>query len=653
MKDFQYKIITENLPYFPDIHALYLDVETRNQTEVTFKNAQGKEQRVLDKKYSGLYPFPVERAGKIYRDDICGFAFAIDDDPIIYYVPLRHRNGQNCNIEEAQRWLTYHLNLCKEWRNHNLTRFDAPFMAMEGIIFTCDLVDTLTLSKVHYSDRLGHGLKVLCREWCKIPMSEELEIKTFLKEAKTKDYSRIPIDMLGKYACEDVFGNRKLYEYILTKRPKELEKIWKTEIQLASILFDMQMRGLRVDRTELLLSGRAAMIEMIAAAEIIENLNFDQPFVDSAKCIHDMLHVQRDLPVLVRKKPTLVQLEKNLDGSATYDKAALEIYLMHPNAPKELLQALLKYRENQQHKSLYVDAMLELMDKDSRIHPSYNAVVRTGRMSGSQPNIMQQNYKSKLLIHPDHGFVAADFSQIEFRLIVHYIEDYEAIAAYNADPLTDFHQWVADLVNISRKLAKTLNFAMAYGAGKAKVISQLAASEDVRNEIGPLIDSLISEGRLQEEERKSYFGVACEEKGEQLYEKYHDRLSGIKATAEVATITCKKRGWVQSLSGRRRQIDSRFAYKAFNTVIQSFAAELMKERMIAISPRYNSDAKKWNVELAINVHDELVIDTPNWDNPECHKWYQDLLETHDYDLSIPLKVDFGFSDENWAEAKPT
>lgn len=648
----KYEILTKNLPYYSKIQALYLDLETQCGTAGTYKDKQGEEHKVLDKKYSGLYPYPIERNGKIYQDKIAGFAFCVDDDPLCAYVPMRHRHGENCDIEEARKWLRYHLTRCKEWRNHNVTNFDAPFMHFEGIEFECDLVDTLTLAKVHDTDRMGHRLKDLCRDLCDIPMSEELEIKTFLKEAKTKDYSEIPIYMLGKYACMDVHGNRKLYKYLLAECPDSVKGVWETEIKLAAILYDLQIRGLKVNRRELMLSGRDAIKEMIMAHEEIENLNDGQIFTDSTKCIHDMLHVQRDLPILARKKLTELQKESGQKvGNATYDKDALELYLMHPDAPKELIQALLKYRENQQHKSLYVDTMLELMDTDSRIHTQYNPVVRTGRMSAKWPNTQQQNKKSKKLIHPDHGFVSADYSQIEFRLIVHYIKDYEAIDKYNVDPSTDFHQWVADLVDISRDLAKTLNFAMAYGAGKANVISQLSASDDVKNEIGPLIDQLISEKRLQESERKSYFEAACQEKGMQLYEAYHDRLPGIKATAKVAADTCKQRGWVQTLYGRRRHLEARWSYKAFNTVIQGLAAEIMKERMIAISPRYNPKSKEWGIKLAITVHDELVIDGPNWNDPELHKYFTDLLEDVSLDLSIPIRVDFGFSKENWADTK--
>ena len=156
-----HKILIENLPDFTSAKQIFLDLETRNNTVVTFINKQGKEQLVLDKKDSGLYAFPVERNGKVYKDDIAGFAFTVDNHSTCYYIPLRHRSGINCSLDLARRWLTDHLTSITEWINHNLTRFDAPFMAMEGIKFTCALMDTLTLNKVHFTERLGHDRKPL------------------------------------------------------------------------------------------------------------------------------------------------------------------------------------------------------------------------------------------------------------------------------------------------------------------------------------------------------------------------------------------------------------------------------------------------------------------------------------------------------------
>lgn len=649
--DFPYKIITENLPDFTNAQRLYLDIETRNNTQTLYKDQFGEDRPVLDKKYSGLYPFPVERNGKVYQDDIAGFAFTVDDHPMCCYVPMRHRQGQNCEISTARRWLKDHIGKIPQWINHNVTRFDAPFMSIEGIEFGGELVDTLTLSKVHDTDRMGHDLKTLCRDWCDLPMEEELDIKAYLKSIKSKDYARVPIDILGRYACMDIFGNRKLYEYLLENRKEGVDKIWEVEIKLAAVLFDMQKRGLKVDRRELLIAQAKAMRGMLFAAEEIEELNFGQPFTDSAKCIYDLLHVQRDLPVLVRKPLTEINRKKgHTYGSATYDKAALEVYLMHPDAPTDLIKALLSYRTHETHKTLYVDVMLELMDTNSRIHPQYNAVVRTGRMSASQPNSMQQNKKSKTLIHPDHGFVSCDYSQIEYRLIVHFINDYEAIEAYQENPETDFHQWVADLVGISRVLAKTLNFAMAYGAGKKKVTSQIAKSDDIRNVVGPLIDQLIEEGTLTTAERTSYFVSSCADKAGQLFTKYHERFPGIKITAKVAESICKTRGWVKTPYGRRRHIPARFAYKAFNTVVQGWAAEIMKEAMIKISPRYNPESKKRKIEIAINVHDELVIDCPDFANSDLHTYFQDILENPSCEIKVPLRTGLGFSGENWALA---
>jgi len=617
-------ILTENLPDFTSAKRLYLDVETRANTEGT-----------LAKKYSGLYPHPL--AGGL-RDEIAGFAFTVDNDPRCYYVPMRHRSGDNCDLSVAQRWLADHVKSCKQWINHNVV-FDASFLHYEGAEFDCELVDTLTLAKVHYSDRMGHGLKDLCRDWCDLPMEEELEIKTFLKEIKSNDYSKIPIDILGRYACMDVRGNRTLYEYLLKNRAKQLEGIWETEIKLAPVIYDMHMNGIKVNRPQLEMERRNSMRKMIFAAERIEKLA-NREFTDSNKCVYDILHNQHGMPVLVRNK----------DGNPTYDYDAMQTYLMHPDSPTEMVQLILDYREESKFMSAYIDVMLELADKDSRIHPNYNAVVRTGRMSASNPNIMGQSKRSKLLFYPDDGFISCDYSQIEYRLIVHYINDYEAVKAYNENPDTDFHQWVADLVGVSRDLAKRLNFGMAYGAGKTKVMTMLAGSDDIRKEMAPLVDQLVAEKKIPESGRKAFLEEACKKKAAEAFNMYHDRFPGIKKIANRATEICRSRGYVFNPYGRRRYIDSRFAYKAFNSIVQGFSMDILKERMVFLSPRYNEHSREIGLKLVTCVHDELLSDTPEWNNPEVQRFVQSSLESPDIELRVPLRTSMGASDRTWAEA---
>ena len=156
----------DELPDFVKSKWLFMDHETRVETWH------------LDKKLQGLYPFGGDR--------VCGTSVTADDFPVAYYIPVRHRRGNNIPLPAYQNWLKAHVESEGSWINHNVI-FDATFSHFDGAEPGRQLVDTLTLSKVHDSDRIGHGLKPLCREWCEMDMKEEYAVQEWLKQNKTKD----------------------------------------------------------------------------------------------------------------------------------------------------------------------------------------------------------------------------------------------------------------------------------------------------------------------------------------------------------------------------------------------------------------------------------------------------------------------------------
>lgn len=632
--------IPETPSEFPDFSKakeLFLDVET---------------ERVFDhNKYGGLYPWK--------GDQICGIAATIDNNPNAYYLPFRHRLGDRNNLPEENvlRWAKDCITNCDDWVNHNVV-FDAMMFAVgENIEFDCKLVDTLTLSKVHDSDRMGHSLKDLGRNWLDYDTTSETEITTYLKEIKSKSYADIPSDKLGEYAADDVLMNRLLYKYLQKNRAEGLEKIWETEILLTPILFDMEFEGLQIDPLECKKQSRSCLIKMIETATTIENIA-EREWTNSNKCVYDILINQFGLPVLVTKKEK--QGSRWVDtGKPTFDKDALTIYKIHPLVTSnselvELVNAILIYRTESLHKSLFLDTFLELHDKNNIIHPSYNQVVRTARMSCSRPNAQQQNERSKKLIHPrkGYGFISCDYSQIEFRLIAHYINDQQIIDAYNKDPNTDFHQWVSDLLHVKRKAGKTLNFGMAYGAGEIKVTKELSNNPDIIEEVSKKVEEFILAGKLEHSETRETFERLCKEHASKCYFAYHEKIPGIKATARRAASTCKYRGYVFNAYGRRRYLPEKASYRAFNTIIQGCAMDIMKEGMIKLSPRYNKKSKNYGIRLAVNVHDDCTTEVPLQEllNPELHSYIRNILENPSIKFRVPILTGLGISPNNWGEA---
>lgn len=643
-------LLTEvsELPKWPKAKELFLDVETcRIFKARIIDDSDGEETD-----YSGLYPHGGDR--------IAGFSATVDDDPFCIYVPVRHTMGKNLPLAPVVAWLDDILGRVEYWVNHNII-LDATFIVYEGVEHTAypKLVDTLTRAKMHDSDRMGHGLKQVVPDWGGPAMAEEQRIKSYLKSIKSKSYGDVPADLMGHYATDDVLGNRWLHRHLQTNMAEQVQRVLQTETLLTPVLYDMEMRGLQLDRRECqvaLAKGLQRMIEL--QLDITDTAG--REFTNSSTCLYDIFTQRMGLPVLVTKWEKDDETKRYIDtGRPTYDKDALGVYRAHPQVQAEpklaqLVEDVLEYRKLAQLTGLFYKPFLELMDGNFRIHPTYNQLVRTGRMSCKRPNAQQQTKASKRLIKPgpERCFISCDYSQIEFRLIIHYIEDESAIKAYRENPWTDFHQWVAEMIGIKRDPAKTINFGMGYGAGKKKVTSELASDEDIIFEVGQEINAMVERAEITPAQRHEVFVEMCVRKADTVYNTYHETFPTLKSTAREATAACKRRGYVFNAYGRQRHIAMERAHIAFNTVIQGGAMDLIKEAMVRLAYRYNQKMRDWDIHLLANVHDELLFDAPIelMLNSEVHEYITTQMELTTVPFLVPIKTGLGVSPNNWAEA---
>jgi len=631
------------LPDFGKFSTLFLDVETLNVTQDTIQS----------KDWQGRYPFKGDR--------IAGIAVTVDDCEKSWYVPIRHirfREDMNLPVANVMKWFQSLVDSCNRWVNHSII-FDATFAAVDGIVIpnSCKLVDTLTQSKMLDSDRMGHGLKDLNVAWLGGSNETEDAVKAFLDNIKSKNYAECPPDIMGEYACEDVLINRRLLHYLDEHMPEDMFQIVQTEIDLTAVLFDMEMKGLQINPLECKKESLKCLRKLIDVATEIETLS-DREWTNSHNCIHDILINQFGLPILATIKDRDEDGYEVDTGRTTFDKKALPLYQVHPITQadpklKRLIELIFTYRQEQQHKSLFLDSFLDLHDADGVIHPSYNQIVRTGRLSSRRPNAQQQNYRSKILIHPRPGmaFLLQDYSQVEYRLIVHYVRDAEAIAAYNNDPTTDFHRWVADMMHVSRSAGKTLNFGMAYGAGKKLVTTGLRSNPEIIEEIGAELNAEIAAGKLKPESLNEAFQLRCATRASEVYDMYHERFPGIKRLSAEAAYVVRKRGYVKTLYKRRRHLPDKASRKAFNSIVQGGASDIAKEAMVKAAPRYNKKIRDLGISLAAQVHDAIL-----WEGPEevmrdsaTHKLLFSLMENPSVDIRVPIITDMGFSKMSWAE----
>ena len=634
----------------------------QNRKEI-FCDAETK--RVFDNdKVGGLYPWKGDR--------ICGFSITADDIKDVWYLPVRHTapNSNNLPIKNVMDWTRDILQSCDDWINH-FVKFDAMmFDVGDNVEFKCRLICTLNLAKLYYSDRWEFGLKPLCKDWLNYDTGSLDRVQAYLNslKPKSKSYADVPIRLLGEYANDDVQMNRLLYRFLQEnlqkrmenssgKQPELIKQLIETEIKLTPILFDMEKEGLCIDETECRIKSAKSLKIMIHNAEKIEQLTGRDEFVNSNTCMKDILLKQFKLPILLTIKEKKDGRWYDT-GRPSFDKDAMALYKVHPSVTsdekiKQVVDLISEYRTEQQFKSLFLDTFLEL-HVNNVVHPNYNQSVKTGRLSCSKPNSQQQNERSKELIHPHkgEGYISNDYSQIEYRFIVHYCKIRDAIEAYNKDPKTDYHQWISEMLRMHRKPAKQLNFGMAYGQGKNGVTKKLEVNEDIMQEMGDKVNEMIKLGVLNPTLRVAKFKEMCREHAINSYNIYHEKWPEIQQTSRQAANVAKIRGFIFNAYGRRRYLPGDAARVAFNTIMQSSAADVMKERMVAISPRYNSESKNWGIKPRANVHDELLNGVPIEElyNPNLHNYICNILETTTIKFRVPILVGLGISPNNWSEA---
>jgi DNA polymerase I len=617
--------LASELPVLRGFETLYADFETTSQ----------------DPRVAAVNPW--------HKCWAAGVAVTVDDLPGAWYVPTMHMFGPRVDHDAVVDWWLGLLYEAKRWANQHV-KFDAHVSAnaLGALYDVGELYCTLNHAKIVDSDRRNYGLDALSLDWLGEDISRyEAALAPYL--VRNKDYGRIPADVAGEYACQDVLTTRRLRKFIEQTRPKECDGVAQMETKLTRVLFEMERVGMRVDPVELATTEVQVIHEMLGLEQQIKEIvgRYINPV--SPKDCYDVLINQYGLPILAWTEEPEDE-DDEPEGNPSFNKDALKLYLEHPYAPKELVQLIIDDRQLSTFRSLFLEQYQELLTEDLRLHSSYNQTVRTGRMGCKKPNAQQLNKRAKSLIHPPHGwaFLSYDFSQIEFRLIAEIIDADEILAAYARDPDTDFHQLVADMNETKRKPAKTLNFMMGYGGGRKKAVKTLKGITEVIGDVKAEVDRLVMDGAIDKADEVRAFDVRCEARAERMYERYHAMMPNLKRTSRHCAAVCKARGYVFNRMGRRRHLPPAFAHKAFNSLCQGWAADIQKERTVALHDALRGTP----IQMVANVHDETLLQGPTEVMRDRRTqisiaW---LLEHPRCDLEVPLRVSCGLSEQHWAEA---
>jgi len=508
---------------------------------------------------------------------------------------------------------------------HN-AKYDVTVLAQHGLETRGTLFDTMIAAWL--IDPAGsHGLKYLAWQRLGIQMTEISELIGTGKKQITMD--RVPLERVGAYAGADVDMTSRLVD-ILTRELKE-RHLWSlftdVEMPLVPVLTAMERTGILLDQSVLQAMGaelqkRLNQIER----EIQEQVGY--PFnVNSTQQLATALFTKLGLPT--------VGLKKTQSGHYSTAADALEgLRGQHP-----VIDLILEQREIAKLKSTYIDALPQLVNpRTGRLHTSFNQTgAVTGRISSSNPNLQNIPVRTELgreirrafVARPGWRLIAADYSQVELRVMAHIANDAGLRAAFERDE--DIHAATAaavlgiplsQITKDQRRIAKSVNFGLSYGQSAFGLAQQTGMSQA---EAAQFI--------------KTYF------------EKYPGVLRYIERTKRQAA----EQGYVETLLGRRRYFPglakmrgperSRAEREAINMPIQGTAADIIK---IAMNRLHRALAEhRLQACAVLQVHDELVVEAPE---PEVKTLVPLLREVMSsaFELAVPLKVDVEVG-HNWLE----
>ncbi|MCU4439411.1 DNA polymerase I [Acinetobacter lwoffii] len=572
------------------------------------------------------FAFDTETTSLDYRiAQIVGFSVAFDAQNA-YYVPLAH------DYEGAPEQLNREVILAQikpiledesvKKIGHHL-KYDAHVLENHGIHLAGWYFDTMLASYVLNSVATRHGMDDVARLYLSHLTTTYEQVAG--KGAKQKTFNQIPLETAAHYAAEDAHVTYRLYEVLSSKlqaHPELVNILHNIEVPVARVLTQMEENGIELDLAFLDQLGGEFSNTMQNLENQIMEIAGESFNVSSPKQVGEVLF----------EKLGLKGGKKTTTGQYSTSESVLE-KIEHPIA-----QLILEYRGLSKLKSTYTDGLCKQANPDThRVHTSYHqALTATGRLSSTDPNLQNIPIRAeigrqirKAFVAPEgRVLLAADYSQIELRLMAHLSQDEALLDAFIHGQ--DVHRRTAaevlgialeDVTNDQRRQAKAVNFGLLYGMSEFGLIRQLGFTR---------------------QESQDYI--------KQYFHRYPGIYDYMQRTRQVAL----EQGFVETLLGRRLytpDIDARNMMvrkaaerAAINAPLQGSAADIIKMAMVEVDKMLPKDQAK----MLLQVHDELVfeVDEDIADElaPKLAEVMQSVLQ-----ISVPLVVEVG-KGKNWDEA---
>ncbi len=562
------------------------------------------------------------------RADIVGYSFAWKPG-VAWYVPVRGPAGEAkldpTTTLEALRPILENPAIGKIGQN---LKYDMLALRKAGVTMRGLKFDTMLASYLLEAGERNHKLDELASRYLK---HKNIPISNLIGTGKNqKCMDEVPIAKVAEYAAEDADVPLRLWPILDAKlREANLDPLFeKLEIPLVEVLAEMEHHGIKVDVERLntlskTYGERLATIEGEIYALAGREFNIASP-----KQLQQVLFVEQGLPMLAKTKT----------GASTDVDVLEELARSHPLPAK-----IIEFRQYSKLKGTYVDALpLMINPATGRVHTSFHqAVAATGRLSSNDPNLQnipirtetRREIRSAFLAGEEGWLLlAADYSQIELRVLAHYSQDETMLKAFADDE--DIHTLVASQVygvtldavtKDQRRAAKAVNFGIIYGQSPFG----LAKALDIdKTEAAQFIDA------------------------------YFERYPGVDNFFSKILEDARERGYVTTVLGRRRSIRgirpqaprqrNLSERTAINTVIQGSAADLIKQAMIGIHARLRRE--NFRARMLLQIHDELMFEAPAEEVDALGRLVVEEM-TSVLSLEVPLKVDVK-TGRNWAETEP-
>jgi len=504
-------------------------------------------------------------------------------------------------------------------------KYDLIVLEREGIRLAGVSRDTMVLSYLLEPNWGKHGLDRLALHYLRETKTPYEKVAGKGKTELTMD--KVPVERAAPYACEDAAFARELGEVLWDKvRTRKLDRLYEEiERPLIGLLARMEVLGVRIDPAVLKSMAKELEGELGRLEKEIHGQAGCAFNINSPRQLADVLFHKLGLQAGRRTRVT--------KGFSTSIDILEELAAVHP-----LARQVLDYRQMSKLKSTYADALPLLINPETgRIHTSYNqTVASTGRLSSSEPNLQNipargpwgTRFRRAFIPDEGHLLLAADYSQVELRVLAHLSGDPTLIETFLAD--RDVHEETARLVfgeaagEEARRRAKIINFSIIYGTSAFSLARELGTSS---GEAQKFIDRYFAERPKVRE----YLDKVVEE--------------------------ARERGYSETIFGRQRQVPELRAPDrtlqqagrriALNNPIQGSAADIIKLAMLRAVKAI--EESRLRTRMILQVHDELVFEVPEAERAAVEPLVREAMEGA-AELVVPLVVRLGFG-PNWADAK--